>query len=175
MTRRSPIRHSVSGHYRKGEWIGSYKRGSGSLYTKRKKVVVGKDPDKEQVLWEVKRIITEEFPSDSDTIFFGGVVEKPWPRKDVDVLVVVHDSEWFDDLPIGAFGEWEDGSIEDVISSVNDRIDRVTKVKGDVFVYIDRYGEMFHEDGRDGVVDVQGHSPKLYEEVLTKTAHRRGK
>ncbi len=39
--RRSPIRHPVSGHYRKGEWIESYKRGSGKPPIKRKKVVVG--------------------------------------------------------------------------------------------------------------------------------------
>ncbi len=173
MPRKSPIRHRVKSHMRQKRRISSYKRGSGSA--KKKRVVVSKGPDKERVLHQVKQIIRGELPSDSEIIFFGGVVEKPWPRKDVDVLVVVHDEEWFDNLPVSVFGEWVDGSIEDIITDVNSHIERVTKLGGDVFVYVDRYGDMYHEDGRDGVIDVQSHSPELYEEVLEKTAYRRGK
>ncbi len=173
MKRRSPVRHRVRSYTRGGKIVRQYQRGSGSA--KKKRVVVSKGPDKGHVLYQVKQIIRGELPSDSEIIFFGGVVEKPWPRKDVDVLVVVHDEEWFDDLPVSIFGEWVDGSIEDIITGVNSHIERVTKLGGDVFVYVDRYGDMYHEDGRDGVIDVQSHSPELYEEVLEKTAYRRGK
>ncbi len=169
--RKPPIRHRVRAHTRGGKIVRQHQRGSGSA--KKKRVVVSKGPDKEHVLYQVEQILREEFPSDSKIMFFGGVIEKPWPRKDVDVLVEIYDREWFDNLPISAFDE--EGSIEDIIFNVNRRIDRVTKVRGDVFIYIDRYGEMYHENGLEGVVEVQGHSPELYEEVLEKTAYRRGK
>jgi len=165
----------VSGHTRGGKHINPYPRGAGSSkQRKSKKVVVGA-PDKVFVETEIRKILRDTFPASSEVIFFGGFVDKPWPRKDVDVLVVIKNTSWFEELPEQSYSDWVSGSIEDIIDRTNNKIDLATKISGDVFVYIDSYGDMYHEDGMEGIVDVGLHSPLLFNEVLMKTARQRGK
>jgi len=130
--------------------------------------------DKEFAKEHFREVIYQYVPNDSDIIFFGGIVDKPWPRKDVDVIVVVHDSDWFDELPVQVFGNWEDGSIEDIIFKMNEKFQNRTKIGGDVFLYIEPYNDLYHEDGRDGVINVRDEDKKLYSNIMRELKASRG-
>ncbi len=77
--------------------------------------------------------------TDRDILIFGGCQNKPWPRKDIDALLILKDVFYVDSLFDGAFEKliWEVGE------SVWIRTNR--KVGGDLWVYLPSRRELWHK------------------------------
>lgn len=84
--------------------------------------------------------IKENFPvTDRDILLFAGVQHKPWPRKDIDALVILQDLQWIDDHPPGLFQKliWEVG---ETVWYLTNR-----KVAGDLWVYVPQRKQLWHK------------------------------
>ena len=77
--------------------------------------------------------------TDRDILIFGGCQNKPWPRKDIDALLILEDYFYVDSFSEGEFEKliWEVGE------SVWLRTNR--KVGGDLWVYLPLRGELWHK------------------------------
>ncbi len=77
--------------------------------------------------------------TDRDILIFGGCQNKPWPRKDIDALLILENDLFLDSLFEGEFEKliWEVGE------SVWLRTNR--KVGGDLWVYLPLHGELWHK------------------------------
>jgi len=93
-----------------------------------------------EAIRRLRKWVKQAFPvNDHNIIVFGGALSKPWPRKDVDVMVVLEDLEWLDSLPKGRFQKliWETG----------EKLWRLTerRVAGDLWVYIPERLQLWHK------------------------------
>ncbi len=87
-----------------------------------------------------RRQIKKEFPvTDRDILIFAGCQHKPWPRKDIDALVILQDLQWIDKHPSGAFQKliWEVG---ETVWYLTDR-----KVGGDLWIYVPQRKQLWHK------------------------------
>ncbi len=98
------------------------------------------DMRRHELIAYFRRQIKKEFPvTDRDIIIFAGCQHKPWPRKDIDALVILDDLDFVDSFPEGGFERliWEVG---ESVWLLTDR-----KVGGDLWVYIPMRGELWHK------------------------------
>ena len=97
-------------------------------------------PSKSTLISYFRGQIKQNFPvTDRDILIFGGVQCKPWPRKDIDALVILQDLQWIDDHAPGQFQKliWEVG---ETVWYLTDR-----KVAGDLWVYVPQRKQLWHK------------------------------
>ncbi|KKK86400.1 hypothetical protein LCGC14_2763610 [marine sediment metagenome] len=77
--------------------------------------------------------------TDREILIFGGCQNKPWPRKDIDALLILEN-----DLLLDSFSE---GEFEKLIWEVGESVWLRTnrKVGGDLWVYLPLRGELWHK------------------------------
>ncbi|GAG22788.1 unnamed protein product, partial [marine sediment metagenome] len=62
------------------------------------------DMRRHEIIAYFRRQIKQEFPvTDRDIIIFAGCQYKPWPRKDIDALVILEDMDFVDSFTEGGF------------------------------------------------------------------------
>lgn len=123
---------------------------------------------KEKVLRAIMKSLKKNLPCPVTRIaVFGGVLNKPWPRKDVDVLVKAPWSEcWSDAL--------DDPGIDDIIYEVNEKATKAAKKTVDMWVHFPDLGELWHEEGREGVTEMYGFKPDVAFNVLSSSSLKLG-
>lgn len=126
------------------------------------------DLSKEATLKAIAKSLKKHLPCPVTRIaVFGGTLTKPWPRKDVDIIVKAPYSDcWSDAL--------EEQGIDDIIYEVNEKASKAAKKTVDMWIHFPGLGELWHEEGYEGVTEMYGDRPDVARDVLRSQSKKIG-